>query len=95
MPALSAYTVGVKRKQKLQYTVRDVPIELDRRLRDSARHLNQSLNQTVVELLARAAGTAETTTYKDLDSFFGSWTADVKVDQALAEQRKIDKKLWR
>jgi hypothetical protein len=86
----------MKRKQKLQYTVRDVPVELDRRLRDSARHMNQSLNQTLVDLLARAAGTAEaTTTYTDLDSFFGSWTADVKVDQALAEQRKIDKKLWR
>ena len=85
----------MKRKRKLQYTVRDVPVELDRRLRDSARHMNRSLNQTVVDLLARAAGTAEMTTYKDLDSFFGSWTADVRVDQALAEQRKIDKKLWR
>lgn len=86
----------MKRKQKFQYTVRDVPVELDRRLRDSARHTNRSLNQTLVDLLARAAGVSETTTtYKDLDSFFGSWTADANVDQALAEQRKIDKKLWR
>ena len=95
MPAFLAYTAGMKRKQSFQYTVRDVPVELDRRLRDSARHTNKSLNQTLVDFLARAAGTAGTTTYKDLDSFFGSWTADAAVDRALAEQRKIDKKLWR
>ncbi len=86
----------MRRRQQIQYTIRDVPAEVDRRLRDSARHMNRSLNQTLVDLLARAAGAAETTTtYQDLDSFFGSWTADAKVDQALAEQRKIDKKLWR
>jgi len=96
MPAYSAYTVGMKKRQKVQYTVRDVPVELDRRLRDSARHANQSLNQTLVDLLARAAGASgATTTYSDLDSFFGSWTADAQVDEALAEQRKIDRKLWR
>ena len=95
MPALWAYTVGMKKRQKVQYTVRDVPVELDRRLRDSARHANRSLNQTLVDLLGRAAGAAATTTYSDLDSFFGSWTADAKIDQALDEQRMIDKKLWR
>jgi hypothetical protein len=45
---------------------------------------------------SRAAGTAKTdAVYKDLDSFFGSWIADVEVDKALTVQRKIDKKLWR
>jgi hypothetical protein len=37
MPAFMDYTVGMKKRQKVQYTVRDVPVELDRRLRDSAR----------------------------------------------------------
>jgi len=79
-----------------QYTIRNVPAEVDRRLRDSARHQQLSLNQALLALLARASGASEAaTTYRDLDSFFGSWTADAKVDQALAEQRTIDKKLWR
>lgn len=86
----------MRKRRNLQYTIRDVPIELDRRLRDGARRTNRSLNRTLVELLERAAGVAQTaSTYKDLDSFFGSWTADIEVDRALAEQRRIDKKLWR
>lgn len=79
----------------MQYTVRDIPVEVDRRLRDDSRRRQRSLNQTLVEILSRAAGAAETTTYHDLDSFFGSWTADAGVDEALADQRKIDGELWR
>ena len=90
-----AYTAGMRRRHTIQYTIRNIPIEVDRRLRDSARHLHRSLNQALLDLLARAAGASETTTYRDLDSFFGSWTADPRVDQALAAQRTIDKKLWR
>ena len=85
----------MKSRNPIQYTIRNIPVEVDRRLRDSARHLNRSLNQALLDLLSRAAGASETTTYRDLDSFFGSWTADPQVDQALAEQRTIDKKLWR
>jgi hypothetical protein len=33
--------------------------------------------------------------HRDLDSFFASWTTDSKIDRALADQRKIDPKLWR
>lgn len=80
----------MKSRRKIQYTVRNVPAEVDRRLRDSARRLHRSLNQTVLDLLSRAAGKIQVpTSYRDLDSFFGSWTADRKVDQALAEQRTI------
>lgn len=86
----------MKSRQSIQYTIRNIPEEVDRRLRDSARHLHLSLNQALLDLLSRAAGASgATTTYRDLDSFFGSWTADAKVDQALAEQRTIDHKLWR
>lgn len=86
----------MKRRHRIQYTIRDIPVEVDRRLRDSARHLHRSLNQTLVDVLSRAAGAAQASAaYRDLDSFFGSWTADPQVDQALAEQRKIDKELWR
>ena len=77
---------GMKSRRKIQYTIRNVPAEVDRRLRDSARRLHRSLNQTLVDLLSRAARKPPAP-YQDLDSFFGSWTADRQVDQALAEQR--------
>lgn len=86
----------MKSMHPIQYTIRNIPAEVDRRLRDSARHLHRSLNQTLLDLLSRAAGASQASaSYRDLDAFFGSWTADPKVDQALAEQRTIDKKLWR
>lgn len=81
---------------KIQYTIRDIPVEVDRRLRDGARRLHRSLNQTLVDLISRAVGASETTAvYRDLDSFFGSWTPDSEVDHSLAEQRTIDRKLWK
>jgi len=86
----------MNRRHKIQYTIRDIPVEVDRRLRDGARRLHRSLNQSLVDLLSRAAGASETpAAYRDLDSFFGSWTPDPEVDQALGEQRKIDRKLWK
>ncbi len=95
MPTFVTYTVGMRSRHKIQYTIRNIPVEVDRRLRDSARHLHRSLNQTLLDLLSRAAGASQaSTSYRDLDSFFGSWTADPKIDQALAEQRTIDKKPW-
>ena len=72
MPALSAYTITMKKREKVR-----------------------CLNRTLPDFRAHAAGEAATTTYCDLDSFFGSWIADAKVDKTLAEQRKIDRKLWR
>jgi hypothetical protein len=86
----------MKSRHTIQYTIRNIPVEVDRRLRDSAHQLHRSLNQALVDLLSRAAGVTEPTTpYRDLDAFFGSWTQDSQVDQALAEQRKIDRKLWK
>lgn len=82
--------IGMRSRRKIQYTIRNVPVEVDRRLRDSARRLHRSLNQTLLDLLSRASGKPQApTSYRDLDSFFGSWTADQQVDQALAEQRKV------
>lgn len=78
----------------LQYTVRDIPVEVDRRLRAAARREGKSLNRTVLALLCKEAGVAEAS-HADLDAFFGSWVADAEVDRALAEQRTIDPELWK
>lgn len=96
MPTYFTYTVGMKTRPSIQYTIRDVPAEVDRRLRDSARRGQRSLNRTLLDVLTRAAGASTVgEAYRDLDSFFGSWTSDAAVDAAFSEQRKIDRKLWR
>ncbi|MBI3554623.1 MAG: hypothetical protein HY077_19185 [Elusimicrobia bacterium] len=79
----------------VQYTLRNIPAEMDRRLRDTARRLRVSLNRTLLDVLARGAGLSEAAVHRDLDSFFGSWVADAEVDRALSEQRAVDPGLWK
>lgn len=81
-------------RQKVQYTIREVPSAVDQALREKARRLGRSLNSVAREALAQGAG-LQGALYRDLDAFFGSWTEDKAVDDALAEQRQIDKRLWR
>lgn len=95
MQALCAYTIGMKSRHISQYTIRDVPPEMNGRLRDIARRWGCSLNQALLRVLARGADMVGGSTYRDLDDFFGSWVSDAEVDGALEEQRKIDPGLWR
>jgi hypothetical protein len=85
----------MKRGGKIQYTVRGVPPVVDRWLRAGARRHRQSLNQALLRVLLRATRTTSIEPHSDLDSFFGSWTADTLVERALAEQRRVDPKIWR
>jgi plasmid stability protein len=60
-----------------QYTIRNVPDEVDRELRRRARALKRSLNTVALEALAAAAGTPNAShRHSDLDAFFGSWVRD-------------------
>lgn len=77
-----------------QLTIRGVPDEVARRLERLSRARGQSVNTTVVHLLAAAVGADErrrrlqryaTWTAEDLDEF----------QKALAEQRVVDEALWR
>lgn len=78
-----------------QYTIRNVSPSIDRALRRKAAQRNVSLNALVLHALEAEAGmTAEPREHHDLDSFFGSWIADAKVDHALAEQRRVDPRDW-
>ncbi len=77
-----------------QYTIRRVSADVDRALRQRARRLGKSLNQVALEALTRGAGLESAARYGDLDGFFGSWVADRAVDEALADQRRVDKDLW-
>jgi plasmid stability protein len=90
VPADSAYDAGV------QYTLRNIPKEVDRALRERARRERRSLNDVALAALERALGVdAETTPQRDLSDIAGTWISDPVVDEALAHQRTIDPDLWR
>ena len=83
------------KKQAKQYTLRNVPVELDRALRRRARDTGRSLNRVAVEALAAGAG--EVLVHHDLDFMIGSLSkreAD-NIDREIASQRRIDPDLWR
>jgi len=78
-----------------QYTIRNVPMSVDRALRRKAAERKVSLNAVVLRALEAEAGVAPTPrAHHDLDSFFGTWIADPKVDRALKDQRRVDPADW-
>jgi len=85
-----------QRPEAIQYTIRNVPKVVDRALRRRADRLAKSLNEVAVEALARGAGVErEAAEHHDVDFLFGSWVEDRAVDEALADQRRIDLELWK
>ncbi|MFO1470243.1 MAG: hypothetical protein U1F27_04270 [Turneriella sp.] len=76
----------------MQYTIRQVPVAVDKALRANARKNNQSLNEVLLAALAGAAGETE---QHDLDFLAGSWQSDSETEDALKEQRGIDREMWR
>jgi hypothetical protein len=83
-------------KQAKQYTLRDVPLEVDRTLRRRARETGRSLNRVAVEALAAGAGES-TRMHDDLDFMIGTMSkAEAeRIDREIAAQRRIDPGLWR
>ena len=79
-----------------QYTIRNIPIRVDRVLRRRAKESGKSFNQVVVEALAEGAGEPGQS-YDDLDFMIGSMTASQAeaLNKEIAVQRHIDPKLWR
>jgi hypothetical protein len=83
----------VQQKKYAQYTVRGVPPEVDRALRNKASQLKVSLNQLVIEELTRTAiGRARKA---DFSGLVGQWTPDPGFDEVIASQRQIDWDKWK
>jgi plasmid stability protein len=77
----------------VQYTIRGVPREVDRALRDKAAQRKQSLNQVIVEELTTATvGEPRRANFEDL---VGTWAPDPEFDEILASQRQIDPDMWK
>ena len=81
-------------------TVRNLPPEVSRAIRDRARRRKTSLSQAAGELLAEATGATrrqEPILNRDFEEFAGTWTEEeaAEFDAFLAEHRKIDPEDWK
>lgn len=82
-------------------TLRNLPPDLARRIRQKAKAGRTSLNRTVIALLEESVnGPAHAGTpavHHDLDGLAGSWSAEeaAAFDEALAGQRRIDLEIWK
>ena len=89
------YIVGMK-KNPIQYTLRKVPPQVDRTLRQRAREERRSLNDVALEALERGLGlTGKPVRYHDLDDLAGTWVKDAEFDRAVEEMDQIDPELWK
>ena len=80
----------------MQYTLRGIPATVDSELRRRAKAEGKSLNAVVLEVLARGAGVgAAPVAQRDLGDVAGTWEEDPDFDRAIADQHRIDKRLWR
>jgi hypothetical protein len=76
----------------LQYTIRGVPPEVDRILRQKAAQRKQSINQVILdELTVATIGQPVRANFSDL---VGRWTPDPAFDEILTAQRQIDWDKW-
>lgn len=83
----------MKPQAEVKYTIRRVPLEVDRVLRKKAAQRKQSLNQVILdELTVATIGRKQRADFSDLA---GQWTPDPAFDEILASQRQIDWDKWK
>lgn len=86
----------MKKKPSIQYTIRQVPEEVDAKLRELAVKEECSLNGLVLNALSSAAGATDAPlVFHDLDSLAGSWVDDPAFDQAMSAFERADEGLWK
>lgn len=83
----------MKPQAEIQYTIRGIPREVDRMLRQKAARRKKSLNQLIVdELVEATVGRRQRTDFSDLT---GRWIPDPAFDEIIAAQRQIDQDKWK
>jgi len=82
-------------------TVRNLPPEVARVIRERAANGRTSSNRAIIDLLQEAIGRKRPKKardgYHDLDHLAGAWSTEEakRFEAALREQRTIDPELWR
>ena len=80
----------------MQYTLREIPATVDSELRQRAKEEGKSLNTVAIEALIRGIGLGDSPIrLRDLSDVAGTWQEDPEFDQAIADQDRIDERLWR
>ena len=80
----------------MQYTIRRIPKAVDNAVRDRARATGKSLNEAAVDALADGTGvTGAPQRRRDLSDIAGTWKSDKALESALADQDRVDERLWR
>jgi len=83
-------------KRDIQYTLRQVPPDVDAGLRARSKREGKSLNQTALDLIAAGLQLrGEERRHRDLDFMFGSWVEDPSFNAAVQAQHQIDAELWK
>ncbi len=95
MHVLPIYNAGTLKNKNIQYTIRDIPPRVDKRLRERSASYGSSLNQVAVLALSQAVGLDEQPhEFHDLDDLAGTWVNDPEFDAAMKAQDRIDKEMW-
>lgn len=79
--------------KSIQYTIRNIPEDLDKKLRLRSKKQGESFNKTLIKALSSSL--AETNTSSDLDWFYGSGGIGDEELQAFEDQRVIDSSAWK
>lgn len=80
----------------MQYTIRNVPKQVDAVLRQKAKAERKSLNQVAVDALKAATGlSGKPLRRRDLSDIAGTWIKDPAVEAALRDQDRIDPEAWK
>jgi hypothetical protein len=82
-----------RQAESIQYTIRGIPREVDRILRQKAARRKLSLNQVILDELTVA--TVARKQRADFSDLAGRWTPDPAFDEILAAQRRIDRDKWK
>jgi hypothetical protein len=79
----------------MQYTIRNIPPELDRAIKARAKRLGKSVNQVALEALANVVD--RPVKRRSLREMPGAWSKSEaqKFDRFLQEHRSIDDELWK
>ena len=80
----------------MQYTLRNVPKQIDAEVRRRAHQERKSMNRALLDALARGVGLdGKARRQRDLSDIAGTWKKDPLFDRAIAEQDKVDEALWK
>jgi plasmid stability protein len=79
----------------MQYTIRNIPPELDRALKARARRSGKSVNQVAIEALCESVG--QSVPRRQLRNMPGAWSGEeaADFDRFLEQHRQVDPELWK